>query len=126
MPALQDYDYAVEHLTAQEGELVIDATSTPPFDPNVDYYAVLVHQNCPAAYAVLSTNADLPQGTGGAGGAGGSDSGGGDSSPADGGSAEDDGCGCRTAGAPAGAPSSSWGGVALLAAGLGLARRRRR
>ena len=123
LPMVKDYDYAVEHLTAKDGEIVIDASSSPPFDPNVDYYVVLVDQNCPAAFTVLKTDAHVPPATGGTGGSGGTDVGGSGGSPASETAGEEDGCGCRTAGSP----SSDWGLSALVAAAaLALSRRRRR
>jgi MYXO-CTERM domain-containing protein len=54
MPEVRDFDYVVDGLTGTEGELVIDASSIPAFDPTQTYHAVIVHQNCPSTRAVVS------------------------------------------------------------------------
>ena len=54
MPEVRDYDYVVDGLTGGTGELVIDASSIPAFDPGQTYHAVIVHQNCPNTRAVVS------------------------------------------------------------------------
>jgi MYXO-CTERM domain-containing protein len=120
IPVVDQYDHAVESITVQDGELVIDASSDPPFDPNATYHAVVVHQNCPFAAAVLSAESmqPMPPGSGGGGGAGGA-GGSGVVDPI----TVDDGCGCEVVGSQrADWPAGLW---ALVLAGLGALRRRR-
>ncbi|MCA9617585.1 MAG: hypothetical protein KC731_01100 [Myxococcales bacterium] len=128
LPAVSTYDYSLEGLTGPQGEIVIDATSSPPFDPSLSYHVVVVHQNCPTATGVLSTDAEVSTGTGGGGGSGGEGSVGGSDPGTGGGGGNgdqviDEGCGCRVAGRP----TLPWEGSAgLLLAAFGLAARRRR
>jgi len=136
LPQVNKFDYAVTGITGTTGEIVIDAASDPPFDPNATYYAVLVHRNCPNAQAVITAGeADVTSGTGGgdaAGGAagmGGGDGLGGDgdgsSSNAAGPGDADDGCGCRVVNAPSGRGWLALVGAMGLA-GMLIGRRRRR
>ncbi|MFH2007530.1 MAG: hypothetical protein ABI333_13175, partial [bacterium] len=54
MPQVSAYDYRVQGITAATGELVIDESSDPPFDPSETYHFVIVHTNCPSTEAVVS------------------------------------------------------------------------
>lgn len=134
LPRVDRFDYAVTGITETTGEIVVDASSDPPFDPSSTYYAVLVHRNCPNAQAVItageaevtSTGTGGGDASGGAPGVGGGDASGGadgenGAQPDD----ADDGCGCRVVNAPSG---SGWlslvGSMALV--GMVLRRRRRR
>lgn len=127
LPVVSSFDYASADFTGADGELVIDASSDPPFDPNATYGFVIVHQNCPVAVATLSTDATPPTtGEGGGGGAGGDGGSGGE--PGTGGGATgdqviDEGCGCRVVGP---APTSRWPLWLGVALGLSVLRRRRR
>ncbi|WP_437562408.1 hypothetical protein [Sorangium sp. So ce542] len=58
MPEARNYDYSVEGITDTYGEIVIDETSDPPFDPTQTYYMVIGHANCPST-AVSVDSADL-------------------------------------------------------------------
>ncbi|WP_437818632.1 hypothetical protein [Sorangium sp. So ce1078] len=58
MPEATNYDYRVEKITDTYGEIVIDETSDPPFDPTQTYYMVIGHGNCPST-AVTVDSADL-------------------------------------------------------------------
>jgi len=100
-PAVDEYDHAARH-SGTSGELIIDASSTPPFDPTASYYAVIVHQNCPTALASIS--ADVLETDSGGGASGGAAGGGiGGLSEAGGGAgdagftAAGGGCSCRAA-----------------------------
>jgi MYXO-CTERM domain-containing protein len=122
-PELSDYDHAVEGISTTSGELVIDASSDPPFDPSATYHVVLVHQNCPTAEALIELDEPgPPTGAGGSGGSASSGAGGvgGGDGPAPLPPVEVEGCGCRTGAAP------SQGAAWLLLLGLGWALRRRR
>ncbi|WP_437681104.1 MYXO-CTERM sorting domain-containing protein [Sorangium sp. So ce131] len=55
LPEATTYDYSVEGITAAQGEIVIDDTSDPPFDPALTYYMVIGHENCPMAIATVSS-----------------------------------------------------------------------
>ncbi|HSN97294.1 MAG TPA: hypothetical protein VLS89_03315 [Candidatus Nanopelagicales bacterium] len=66
--------WRVENLNGTTGELVIDANSTPPFDPNQTYYMVIGDQSCPPSRMTVRTSIES-QGTGGGGGGGGGDPG---------------------------------------------------
>jgi Zn-dependent metalloprotease len=124
LPKPDKFDYSIEKITETHGELVIDASSNPPFDPAQTYYMVIGHANCPLAVATIAASASGdPMGEGGAGGAGGAGAGGDGDTPKP---AEDSGCGCRVAGAEAPAASlAALSGLALAAAGA-LRRRVRR
>jgi MYXO-CTERM domain-containing protein len=94
--SVTDYDWVSEATTATSGELVIDATATPPFDPTQSYHFLVMHQNCPDEILTVSYEGLQPvQEDAGTGpqedGAAGDDAGGG--------GGKDKGCGCRTAGA---------------------------
>jgi len=144
-PGLFDYEVASESASL---DLVIDASSDPPFDPEDIYFAVVMSQNCPVAQLGISLRGGGSSGEGGSGasstsgdaasgttsaaagptstGAGPTNdaaAGSGGGSDGDDATAEGDGCDCR---ATPGVPSS--GAAALAVAGLGLvvARRRRR
>lgn len=52
------FDYSVEKLTTAHGEIVIDESSDPPFDPSQTYYMVIGHKNCPVTVATVGS-ADL-------------------------------------------------------------------
>ncbi|XXX80960.1 hypothetical protein WMF30_19580 [Sorangium sp. So ce134] len=58
MPEPSKYDYSVEGITDTYGEIVIDETSDPPFDPTQTYYMVIGHGNCPSTAATVES-ADL-------------------------------------------------------------------
>lgn len=132
LPKVSKYDYAVEHITATSGELVLDATSNPPFDPSKTYYLVIGHQNCPTTVAKVSAGVVPPStGEGGAGGAGGggatvgSGGEGGTTTGGDRGPIEvDDGCGCAVPGDDAGSDGAA--GLLLLGLAAAAAGRRRR
>ncbi len=133
LPTPNKYDYAVEHITATTGELVLDETSSPPFDPSKTYYMVIGHQNCPLTTAVVSASAVPPStGEGGSGGATSSTGEGGATDGAGGGAGRnndgtievDDGCGCRTPGGSS--DDAGYAGLAVLALIAGGAARRRR
>lgn len=121
-PVLGEYDYAATEITTPQGELVIDANSTPPFDPNATYHMVIVHQNCPNTIATV--NLSEPMGVGGAGGApgtGGSSSSGPPATPED--TTVESDCGCELPGRS----DDSYGGLAAAALlALAFASRRRR
>ena len=55
-PVVAAFDYSVEHLRAKSGELVIDADSSPPFDPSASYHVVMTHRNCPGVAAQFSAS----------------------------------------------------------------------
>jgi MYXO-CTERM domain-containing protein len=128
LPSVASWDYATESFAGDSGELAIDASSDPPFDPNASYTFVVIHQNCPFSEATLSTDAgETMTGTGGgggaaggAGGAGGDEGGGGN---AGGDQVIDNGCGCHVAGDRSGLRWPAW--IALGLAGMAVARRRR-
>jgi hypothetical protein len=120
LPAVDQYDYKVENLTATNGELVIDANSDPPFVPTSTYHMVIVHQNCPNTRATVTS---APLGEGGAGGAGGA----GPEPQATAPTEVDGGCGCRvTAPSDATPRSGVWASLALLAPLAAAVRRRMR
>ena len=121
---VDQFDYSLQHIDVQEGELVIDAGSNPPLDPSGTYNLVILQRNCPSARAVVSVATDAPIPDAGPEGAPEVDAGGADGAgpeasledaEADGGlpavtnpeeaSAEGGACGCRTHG---GAPSGAW------------------
>lgn len=134
--SVNEYDYEVKDIKTADGELVIDATSNPPFDPTQSYSMVIMHQNCPTGQATVSVVAEgapqaEPQPEAGTEDAGedaptveqdaGFEPDAGDPGVTD--KADDGGCGCRTS--PA---RSSWGGLVglgLAAAAIAHARRRR-
>ncbi|WP_437959978.1 hypothetical protein WME76_10245 [Sorangium sp. So ce119] len=58
LPAATRFDYSVEKITDTYGEIVIDETSDPPFDPAETYYMVLGHGNCPPSI-VTAESEDL-------------------------------------------------------------------
>jgi MYXO-CTERM domain-containing protein len=124
LPEVSAFDYSIDGVTATSGEIVIDASSDPPFDPNATYHVVLVHQNCPSAIATIATSSDLGQG--GEGGQGGTGAGVGGGSPADPGAPTviEDGCGCRIVGG--GSDLGGLTGLTGLAGLFGLALYRRR
>ncbi|MGK4005744.1 hypothetical protein WMF31_24160 [Sorangium sp. So ce1036] len=47
LPEATSYDYSVKELAAGQGEIVIDETSDPPFDPAQTYFLAIGHKNCP-------------------------------------------------------------------------------
>ncbi|AUX41820.1 hypothetical protein SOCE26_032450 [Sorangium cellulosum] len=55
LPEARTYDYSVEGITEAQGEIVIDETSDPPFDPALTYYMVIGHTNCPITIATVSS-----------------------------------------------------------------------
>ncbi|NUP08327.1 MAG: hypothetical protein HOW73_19930 [Polyangiaceae bacterium] len=133
-PSVSVSDYSAD-FDVETGELVIDASSDPPFDPNATYDFVVVSSSCPTLAMEASAGPFEPmvnEGGGGAGGAneGGTNAAGGNDSTGGGGSGgdgadddEDDGCGCKTVGAPAGTPVGALLGLGALA--VVVARRRR-
>jgi MYXO-CTERM domain-containing protein len=122
LPQVSQFDYETPSFTGEQGELVIDASSDPPFDAGSTYAFVVVHQNCPITQGVLTTDAEAStMGTGGAGGEGGGGAMGGNGSTGD--VVVDDGCACRIVGERRRAPSAAWLALAL-ALGVGLRRRR--
>ena len=118
LPEIDQYDYKVENLTANSGELVIDASSDPPFDPASTYHMVIVHQNCPTTRATVTTQA---MGEGGAGGAGGAGPEPQATAPVE----VDGGCGCRVAAPNDATPRSDGSAWLVLLAPLGAVARRR-
>ncbi|MEJ7731902.1 MAG: MYXO-CTERM sorting domain-containing protein [Polyangiaceae bacterium] len=132
LPSVSQFDWSAEHLTTKNGELIIDASSTPPFDPNATYHMVIGNSNCPITVATITATVPTSSGEGGAGGDGGagpasssaastasSGGTGGQATPA-----EDDGCGCRIPGGSPPAPRSALLGLALAALVAGARRRR--
>lgn len=123
MPEVTDYDYQTDWLTTTSGEVVIDNSSSPPFDSSETYHFVVVHQNCPSSQAVITVEPAPASGDPDAGvdaGVGGDASVSADASaPGDGGKK---GCSCRASGGAGGAG----GAVPLLLLALGLIWRRRR
>lgn len=141
LPAPSTYD----HEASSEGptlDLVIDASSDPPFDPSATYYAVIVSQSCPTIGADISLRSGGGEGPTTTTGAGGDDAGpsttatsavttgagagGGDGGGSDGGDSlegDDDGCGCEVAGA--GRPGGALAALGALAAAALLRMRRR-
>ena len=124
LPEVNKFDYSAA-VQADSGELVIDASSDPPFDPSAEYFFVMTSVSCPNLQVTLETSntPPSPMGTGGGGGAGG----GGDTGGEGGGGVNpvaDDGCGCAI-------PTGDVDGrpLGLLALGVGAlalrARRRR-
>ncbi len=122
LPEVNQFDYSVP-VNASTGEIVIDASSDPPFDPSAEYFFAITSSSCPNVKITVGTsNEPVPVGTGGGGtgGAGGGGTGGG----TDGGdAATDDGCGCAT---PAGDAGHGGFGVLAVVAALGAAVGRRR
>lgn len=59
-PDLSRYDYALEHITTTEAELVINETMFPdmPFDPTQTYDLLIQQQNCPTVYATVTVSAE--------------------------------------------------------------------
>jgi hypothetical protein len=57
--SLDQYDYALEHINKAKGEIIIDAKSTPAFDPTALYDLVIFHRNCPSARAVVKVAAEV-------------------------------------------------------------------
>ena len=128
LPKPNAFDYSVQKITATQGEIVIDATSNPPFDPAKTYYLAIANANCPLSVATItSAPANDPPGEGGSGGGTGSGgSGTGNNDPADPPAEDDSGCSCRAAGADdssSGAPLAAFAGLALALAAV---RRRSR
>ena len=129
IPEVDEFDYeAVEN--DSDGEIVIDASSDPPFDPSARYHLVLVSRSCPAlAFQITASPATPSTGEGGAGGGpapsggAGEGAGGSDGGAGGGGSDEgDEGCDCRGS---ASAPTSLGASLLLGLAGLFFSRRRR-
>ncbi len=56
MPMMAMPDYALTDLTTDHAQLVIDATSEPPFDPSVTYYAVVLSESCPTTSLRVEAN----------------------------------------------------------------------
>ncbi|KYF63033.1 hypothetical protein BE11_05845, partial [Sorangium cellulosum] len=71
LPAATRFDYSVEKITDTYGEIVIDETSDPPFDPAQTYYMVIGHGNCPPSI-VMAESEDLGSRGRAAAGSGGS------------------------------------------------------
>jgi MYXO-CTERM domain-containing protein len=123
LPVVDKFDYSAP-VTSNTGEIVIDASSDPPFDPNAEYFFILTSKSCPTLNVTVGTsNEPVPVGTGGGGVGGGGTGGGGGGVDPD--TVPDDGCGCAVAGYDLdGRP------LGLVALGAGLlalrARRRRR
>lgn len=55
LPEATNYDYSVEGITETSGELVIDESSDPPFDPTQTYYLVIGHKNCPSSSVTVES-----------------------------------------------------------------------
>ncbi len=136
-----EFSYSVTHISEPAGEITIDESSDPPFDPTLDYFLVISHQNCPMTRATITVMNDGPTADAGTDGAVEPDAGPqNDAAPlADAGSGDQDatdntqqaaapastddgGCGCRTAGR---APVNGGVVISLLAAAVALLRRRR-
>lgn len=121
LPQVSDSDYDVAH-TIEAGELVIDASSDPPFDPSATYDFILVSRSCPSLALEVEASAYEPPVNEGGGGAGGASEGGaaeggngrGGGTPSDSDSEEDDGCGCVVAGGASGTPLSALLGLGAL------------
>jgi MYXO-CTERM domain-containing protein len=147
LPTPGVYDYEADS-QGESLDLVIDASSDPPFDPAATYYAVLMSSNCPFAQVEISLRAGGSSGEGGgavasgatasvgvttgpttsaASGVAPTTAAGTNAAVGAGGggdeAAEGDGCDCRTT---PGAPSGGAGAVALAAAAWVAARRRKR
>ncbi|WP_438029342.1 MYXO-CTERM sorting domain-containing protein [Sorangium sp. So ce233] len=133
LPEATRFDYSVERITDTYGEIVIDETSDPPFDPAQTYYMVIGHGNCPPSIVTVESE-DLgaepppdpvdpvdpaePE----PGSSGGATPGPTKYPPAD---PPEAGCACRAA-APS-APASPWAALSALAlAGAAVLRRRAR
>ena len=134
--------WQVENITGGSGEIVIDASSNPPFDPSQTYYMVIGDKSCGASRMTVTTNISDPPnfttsssttGAGGSGnGSGGSGSGGapgtGGASPT--GDEEDpDSSGLCSVRAIGEDSDATWAGLAALglgAAAVARSRRRRR
>jgi len=142
------YDYLVSNNTSHDGEMVIDDSSDPPFDPGSEYYFVIVHQNCPVEGATVQSASirDVPvdggldvqepeSGSDGgvepdaqvevdaaADAATGNDDAGGAPPAANGADDDDGGCGCST---PVSGRGAGAGVVLAVALAFGAARRRR-
>ncbi|WP_437310369.1 hypothetical protein [Sorangium sp. So ce388] len=133
LPVATSYDYSVEKITDTYGEIVIDETSDPPFNPAQTYYMVIGHENCPATFATVES-ADIgveppvdpvdpvdpvePE----TGSSGGATPGPTRYPPAD---TKVEGCACRAA-APS-APAAPWAALSGIAlAGAAVLRRRAR
>jgi MYXO-CTERM domain-containing protein len=132
IPEVDEFDYeSVENDSS--AEIVIDASSDPPFDPSARYHLVLVSRSCPAlAFEISASPATPSTGEGGAGGGpattGGAGEGAGGAEGGAGGGGDDegeDGCDCRGSGSGS-APTSAGASLLLGLAGLILSRRRRR
>ncbi|WP_438019992.1 MYXO-CTERM sorting domain-containing protein [Sorangium sp. So ce315] len=136
LPEATLYDYSVEKITDTYGEIVIDETSDPPFDPAETYYMVIGHGNCPGSFVTVESEdlgvepppdpvdpVDPVDPTGAESSSSGDATPGPTKYPPAG--PRDEGCACRT-GAPS-APAAPWAalsGVAL--AGAAVLRRRAR
>ena len=55
LPEATKYDYSVDGITETSGEIVIDETSDPPFDPAQTYYLVIGHKNCPSSSVTVES-----------------------------------------------------------------------
>jgi MYXO-CTERM domain-containing protein len=121
-PVVFAHDYQTDWSDSTVGEMVIDDTSDPPFDPSQTYHFVMVHQNCPIAEVVLSVEPAEASGSLDAG----VDSGVADASVSADASGSGDGgnkgCSCRTSGDAGGAVPLV---LVLLILGLSWRRRRR-
>jgi hypothetical protein len=99
IPEVTAFDYKIM-VTAANGELVIDASTDPPFDPSATYDFVVTSTSCPnlamdvSVAAIPSPPSDGGGGGQGAGGAPEGGAGGDAGNPED----TDDGCGCRVTG----------------------------
>ena len=52
-PVVSGFDYVVENISENHGEIVLDDTSNPAFDPTGTYYAMVVTSQCSMASARL-------------------------------------------------------------------------
>jgi MYXO-CTERM domain-containing protein len=120
LPEVNQFDYSMP-VNASTGEIIIDASSDPPFDPSAEYFFAVTSSSCPNLKITVGTsNEPLSVGTGGGTGSGGGGAGGGTDgrdAPAD------DGCGCAT---PSGDVGHGGFGVVAVVAALGAALGRRR
>lgn len=118
LPVATEFDYSTADLQTENGELVINAESSPPFDPAKTYHFVIVHQNCPSAEVTLSVELSSTASSPDAGVDNQSDAG---TNPEDG---EGGGCGCKAGEGGSGGPTP-WLVAGLGLVGLALMRRRR-
>ncbi len=128
----QDFDFESDEMTAAQGGVVLDATSTPPLEAGGVYYVAIGTRNCPSTMATFQVfveqtgTEELDAGVDSGPDADLEDAGDWDAGDqSDSGDATDEapasgrGCSCRTGGGQGGAP------LLLLVLGLALWRRRR-